>query len=94
MKPMRKAIFFVDGGTLEAIGKLPVWQADERRREWPRPTASSWEQPTSDHVISMLNDRLAETEGLIERLFDLAQEEQRKLGARLARIEALLRGEE
>ena len=102
-------VYHWDGAMMEVLGKLPRWCIDDRRRELRKLSEDGsltlYEDDVVIHpeasrprnhepVLSLINDRFAETEGLIERLFDLLHEEQRKLGERLSRIEALLNGEE
>lgn len=102
-------VYHWDGAMMEVLGKLPRWCIDDRRRELRKLSEDGsltlYEDDVVIHpeasrprnhepVLSLINDRFAETEGLIERLFDLLHEGQRKIEARLSRIEALLNGEE
>jgi hypothetical protein len=99
-------VYHWDGAMMEVLGKLPRWCIDDRRRELRKLSEDGsltlyeddvvLSQPRNREpaVLSLINDRFAETEGLIERLFDLLHEGQRKIEARLSRIEALLNGEE
>jgi hypothetical protein len=99
-------VYHWDGLMIEALGKLPRWCIDDRRRELRKLSEDGsltlYEDDMVIHpaprrepeVATLINDRLAETEGLLERLFDLLQEEHRRIEARLSRIEALLKGEE